>query len=176
MADTFMTFASLAKCLGVDQVADGVNCGLRFNGTEYNAPIHKACVSLWPVLEHGSLFKEAILRLELAWGRDLLSTQYTKLRRLIDTAKSSANGDRTEDFLAAWLVDQANLALNVKLIAASKVTEVWLERDRKHGIPGFWPCALMLLEAGRAKDLPCSSPDCLGLMKRRSFLKSAAGF
>ena len=147
LSETFLGFARLVKQLSIETLQQGRDLQLRFNNAEYNASMHKAAVAVASMLGRDTSFADAMLRLELAWGRELLSYAYSKLHRLIALAKSQNTGERSSEQLSAWLVDQFNLALHLKITHPSRTTEAWLDRDRKHGQHGFWPACLLLLEA-----------------------------
>ena len=150
LSDTFLTFASLCRKLGVDSVSQGTALKLKFNGSSYNPSMHKAVTQLLGVigLNGEGVFFEAMQRLELAWGRELLSNAYSKLVKMLSIAKSAAHADRTFQQIAAWLVDMLHLALLCKCTTVTKATEIFLDRDRKKGIHGLWPACLVLLQAG----------------------------
>ena len=150
LSDTFLTFASLCRKLGVDSVSQGTALKLKFNGSSYNPSMHKAVTQLLGVmgLNGEGVFFEAMQRLELAWGRELLSNAYSKLVKMLSIAKSAAHADRTFQKIAAWLVDMLHLALLCKCTTVTKATEIFLDRDRKKGTHGLWPACLVLLQAG----------------------------
>lgn len=149
LSETFLSFARLVKQLNIETVQQRKDVQLRFNNAEYNGSMHKAAVAVASMLERDTSFADAMLRLELAWGRELLSYAYSKLHRLIALAKAQGSGDRSSEQVAGWLVDHFNLALKLKITHPSRTTEAWLDRDRKHGQPGFWPSCLLLLEASK---------------------------
>ena len=81
----------------------------------------------------------------LAFGRDLLSNQYSKISKLVSLGKSGASASRPAATVTAWLVDQ------LLLLRGKQV----LDRDRKSGSPGFWPCCLVILQAQVANKCSC---------------------
>lgn len=156
LSDSFATFALTVKVLGIDKVQDGVALGLAFNGAGYNAAIHKAAVSLATVLNDADKHLEkALCKLELQFGRDILSSEYSKLSKLVAYAKSfsaqqcpwsSIQGPRTMPEICAWMVDMLVLAFKSKLRAPAKATDGWLDKDRKTGALGFWPVTSVILQ------------------------------
>lgn len=152
LSDSFVTFSGLVKLLGVDKVQEGVTLGLAYNGTAYNAAMHKAAVSVAAVVADSSCkMQQSLSRLELQHGRDILSSEYSKLSKLIVYAKSVSpswsmvQGPRSNGDITAWMVDMLLLAFKTKLRLPSKATEGWLDKDRKTGMPGFWQvCAVIL--------------------------------
>ena len=152
LSDAFLTFALLCRKLGVESVSQGSALKLKFNGSSYNPSMHKAAVQVIGVMgpTGAGIFFEAIQRLELAWGRELLSNAYSKLVKLISVAKGVAHVHRNTQEIAAWLVDMLHLALLCKSTTVAKATDTFLDKDRKHGSHGFWPACLVLLQAGSA--------------------------
>lgn len=146
LSDTFLDFTLLIKQLKVEQVGDGKRHNLKFNGSEYNAAMHGAAQALQGLMGPGCRFPAAIRNLEMAYGRDVLSNSYAKLRRLASLCKGC-------DPTATWLVESFHLALNLKLTTTAKATEAWLDRDRRHNTAGYWPCQLVVREAGCRKLL-----------------------
>lgn len=154
LSDSFVTFAATVKTLGIDKVQSGIDLGLAFNGTVYNAAIHKASLQLAGVLDDPSKAVESALSaLELQYGRDVLSSEYSKLSKLIAHSKSIAcswsrvRGPSSSPEFVAWLVRMLALAFQTKLRSPAKATEQWLDKDRKTGVPGFWQAAAVVLHA-----------------------------
>lgn len=154
LSDSFVTFAVAVKTMGIDKVQAGVDLGLAYNGTVYNAAIHKASLLLASVLEDSSRAVEsALFALELQYGRDILSSEYSKLSKLIAHSKSMAcswsrvHGPTSPYEFVAWLVRMLVLAFQTKLRPPAKATEQWLDKDRKTGLPGFWQAAAVVLQA-----------------------------
>ena len=150
LSDTFVTFCLLCQELGVEQLSHGISLKLKFNGSAYNSSMHKACINVLSLMEPNGqgAFHEAMQRLELVWGRDVLSNAYSKLVRLTSIAKGAAQGDRTPLQIAAWLVDMLHLSLLCRQTTVTKATEVFLDKDRKKGTHGFWHACLIVLQAG----------------------------
>ena len=155
LSNTFLTFARLVKLLKIEKPSDGEAAKMRFNKAAYNPSIHKAAATVISLMSSSSStqsrFEQSMMKLELAWGREVLSNQYSKLMRLSSLAKTSANDTRSPDDVASWMVDMLHLALNTKLITVNRATEQWLDRDRKHAKNGFWPACLQVLEAACRK-------------------------
>ena len=154
LSDSFLTFAGLVRVLAIDKVQDGVAMGLAYNGAVYNAAIHKAALSMAAVLEDSDRHVEQSLsRLELQYGRDILSSEYSKLSKLIAYARSVSpswsmvQGPRSNGEIMAWMVDMLLLAFKTKLRLPSKATEGWLDKDRKTGMPGYWQVCAVILQA-----------------------------
>ena len=86
--------------------------------------MHKAAVQVIGVMGPNGegIFFEAIQRLELAWGRHLLSNAYSKLVKLISITKGIAHFHRNTQQIAAWLVDMLHLALLCKSTTVAKAT------------------------------------------------------
>jgi hypothetical protein len=150
MSDTFLTFALLCQRIGVENVSQGAALKLKFNGSTYNPSMHKAVTNILGLSgpQGDGLFFAAMRRLELAWGRELLSNAYSKLMRLMLLAKSVAHPERSVQQIAAWLVDMLHLSLLCKRTTPAKATEIFLDKDRKKGSHGFWPACLVLLQVG----------------------------
>ncbi|CAL1152351.1 unnamed protein product, partial [Cladocopium goreaui] len=167
LSDSFLTFAGLARVLAIDKVQDGVAMGLAYNGAVYNAAIHKAALSMAAVLEDSDRHVEQSLsRLELQYGRDILSSEYSKLSKLIAYARSVSpswsmvQGPRSNGEIMAWMVDMLLLAFKTKLRLPSKATEGWLDKDRKTGMPGYWQvCAVILQVFEYAEKLLSKLPE-----------------
>ena len=150
VSDTFLKFCHLVHNLKVESVADGQAHSLTFNNSPYNPSMHKAATALWSIMKPSTSspsFEDAMLRLELKFGRELLSNAYSKLVRLVAIAKKASTSERPAHEVAAWLVDMLHLALNASLLNISKATESVLDRDRKSGCPGYWPACLIALDA-----------------------------
>ena len=157
LSDTFFTFARMVAVLRIDKTEEGDNLNLRYGNAAYNASIHKAAVALRPFLAHGD-FQKATLQLDLEYGRDVLSTQYSKLHRLISEVNKAASATRSAPDLAAWIVQMLTLAFRTRIIAPSKATEQWLCQNRSTGAMGFWAACLVSLEAWVL--CPCSVVPC----------------
>ena len=155
LSGTFLDFATMIQELKIEKVQDAEPHHLRFNNSAYNVSMHKAAMTALSIMNSSSkCFEKAMARLEMQWGRELLSNDYSKLVRLISIAKTAGEkcssgpcklNDSSE--VAAWLVDMLHLALNVGLATPKNTTEKWLDKDRKHGVPGFWPASLIVHEA-----------------------------
>ena len=154
LSDSFATFASLVKLMGIDKVQDGVAYGLAYNGTQYNAAIHKCALAMAGVLEDpGQTVMKALTGLELQYGRDIISSEYSKLSKLIaygksvSTSWSLVQGPKSSTEIIAWMLDMLVLSFKTKLRQPNKATESWLDKDRKSGLPGFWPSLCLILQA-----------------------------
>ena len=147
LSDTFLTFALLVKQLKIEKEADGISHGLRFNNAAYNASMHRAAVGVAFLMSNEPHFENAVGKLELDFGRELLSNAYSKLNRLVQLSKQVATDARSAQSVAGWLVGMLHLALKMKLVNPKQTTDVWLFGDRKHGSSGFWQASLMVLEA-----------------------------
>ena len=154
LSDSFVTFTKTVMGLGIDKVKDGEDLGLSFNGTSYNAAMHKAALSLGALFP--SLGLEAALQhLELEFGREVVSNGYSKLSKLIAVTKQSnvqSPDSMSTSTLAdkvSWLVEMLSLVFKLRIRLPSKATDSWLDRDRKTGVAGFWPSCLLVLEAGK---------------------------
>lgn len=158
LSNTFLDFARVVKLLNIQQVSDGTQHKLRFNNAAYNASMHRAAMGTLALINDGPEFEASMGRLELAYGRDLLSNAYSKLNRLQQLAKgaataaqaiSSSNGfAQSSGKVAGWLVGMLDLAIRVGLTTSSKATEAWLLGDRKHAIHGYWQACGVVLEVG----------------------------
>ena len=97
--------------------------------------------------------EQSLSRLELQYGRDILSSEYSKLSKLIAYARSVSpswsmvQGPRSNGEIIAWMVDILLLAFKTKLRLPSKATEGWLDKDRKSGMPGYWQVCAVILQA-----------------------------
>ena len=92
MSDSLAAFSILTFKLGITSQKAGEDLGLHFNGTLYNAAMHKAAVSLASVLRSpGGILEKALRKLELEFGRDILSNEYSKLSKLISAAKAASS-------------------------------------------------------------------------------------
>ncbi|CAL1136901.1 unnamed protein product [Cladocopium goreaui] len=90
LSATFIDFAHLVKLLNIQQVSDGTHHKLRFNNASYNASMHRAAMGILTLINDGPEFEASMRKLELAYGRDLLSNAYSKLNRLQQIAKGAA--------------------------------------------------------------------------------------
>ena len=88
LSDSFVSFAKTVMGLGVDKVKDGEDLRLSFNGTSYNAAMHKAAMSLGTLFPSPGL-EAALQHLELEFGREVVNNDYSKLSRLIAVTKQS---------------------------------------------------------------------------------------
>ena len=151
LSDSFVTFASLVKTLGCERVQDGLDLGLHYNGAAYNAAIHKAAGLVGGLLVGPQgLVEKALMRLELMFGRDVVSSEYSKLSKLISIAKGQVQSPKsTLDETVAWLVEMLVLAFQVRLQVPARATETWLDKDRKTGQAGFWHATAMILQVAR---------------------------
>ena len=155
LSDSFAVFSRLVKELQTEKVQGGVALGLAYNGTVYNAAIHKAALVLDGILDQtGQPVENALSRLELQLGRDILSSEYSKLSKMIaygrsvGTTWSTIHGPRSTPEIVAWMIEMLILALKTKMRLPSKATESWLEKDRKTGVAGFWQVTGVILQAG----------------------------
>ena len=90
------------------------------------------------------------MRLELMFGRDVVSSEYSKLSKLISIAKGQVQSPKsTLDETVAWLVEMLVLAFQVRLQVPARATETWLDKDRKTGQAGFWHATAMILQVAR---------------------------
>ena len=154
LSDTFLTFAEVVKKLGIEKEQDGISHGLRFNNAVYNSSMHRAAMGVIFLLE-GDVFLKSMVRLEMAWGRELLSNAYSKLNRLVSLSKAAATTERTAQQVASWLVEMLHLALVKNIIQSKQATDVWLFGDRKHSTTGYWQACLVILEACSYHDRAC---------------------
>ena len=127
---------------------------MSFNGASYNAAMRKATLSLGALFP--SLGLEAALQhLELEFGREVVSNEYSKLSKLIVVTKQSnvqSPDSMSTSTLAdkvSWLVEMLSLAFKLRIRFPSKTTDSWLDRDRKTSVAGFLPSCLLVLEAGQ---------------------------
>ena len=146
LSNTFVEFAKLVDALKIEKVKDGKDAMLRWANADYNEAIHKAATILLSVLDDGLV--KSLNELDMSYGREVLSNQYSKLNRLCAIAKSSSNGEHGGSSLVAWLVDMLHLAFRCKIQTPSGAVDRWLDRDRKAGLPGFWNASLTVLQAG----------------------------
>ena len=148
MSDSFSAFSILICKLGITSQKAGEDLGLHFNGTLYNAAMHKAAVSLASVLRSpGGSVEKALRKLELEFGRDILSNEYSKLSKLISVAKATASSRMTTPEMVAWMIEMLTLAFRSKIRMPSRATDQWLDKDRKTGALGFWPVTQVILQA-----------------------------
>ena len=149
LSDSFVSFAWMVSTLKVDTVKAGEDLGLHFNGSPYLAAIHKAASSMGSMLSgpNGPVEK-ALGKVEMEYGRQILSSEYSKLSKLVAVVKSMVHspGLRGPVETMAWLVEMLLLAFRVKLRAPSKATDQFLDKDRKTGVLGFWHASLVVLE------------------------------
>ena len=155
LSDSFAVFSRLVKELQTEKVQDGVALGLAYNGTVYNAAIHKAALVLGGILDQtGQPVENALSRLELQFGRDILSSGYSKLSKMIaygrsvGTTWSTIHGPRSAPEIVSWMIEMLILAFKTKMRLPSKATESWLDKDRKTGVAGFWQVTGVILQAG----------------------------
>ena len=157
LSQTFLEFAQLVKDLKVEKVADGESFKLFFNRAPYNPAIHKAAHAVLSLLNDASkAFEQAMVRMELQFGREVLSNAYSKLSRLVSLSKSRVENSSKAQLCAlnspgasaAWLIDMLHLAINLRLVPVDGAKEKWLDRDRKTHVPGFWPACLVVQEVG----------------------------
>ena len=148
LSDTFFTFARTVQLLKIEKVQEGEDQGLRYNNTAYNKAIHQAAAAVIGVLQgpKGPV-EEAARRLELEYGRAVLSNQYSKLSKLLSLSNRFASGARSNVEVTAWLIECLTLAFRTKQLTPSKATESVLDRDRKTGEGGFWGARVVVLQA-----------------------------
>ena len=125
LSDSFVTFTKTVMGLGIDKVKDGEDLGLSFNGTSYNAAMHKAALSLGALFP--SLGLEAALQhLELEFGREVVSNGYSKLSKLIAVTKQSnvqSPDSMSTSTLAdkvSWLVEMLSLVFKLRIRLPSR--------------------------------------------------------
>ena len=90
LSATFIDFARIVRQLNIQQVSDGTHHKLRFNNAPYNASMHRAAMGILSLINDGPEFEASMSKLELAYGRDLLSNAYSKLNRLQQISKGVA--------------------------------------------------------------------------------------
>ncbi|CAE7220504.1 MPK1 [Symbiodinium sp. CCMP2592] len=163
LSDTFWTFAKTVQLLKVEKVQDGEEQNLRYNNTLYNKAVHQAATAAVAVLRGPSgPVEKAARRLELEFGRGILSSQYSKLSKLLSLTNKLASATRNAVDLTAWMIDSLTLALRMNMVTPAKCTEKFLDRDRKTGDAGFWLSRMLVVQvfdyaAKLAKKLP--EPD-----------------
>eukprot|EP00435_Cladocopium_sp_Y103_P068444 s259_g31.t1 len=158
MSDSFLDFVLVTRSLTIPAWKDGENYGLKFHGATYNPAIHKAASALIPLLapqgnNNGNAaingpVESAVAMLDLEFGREALSNHYTKLSKLASYAKSAATATIGAEKVFAWMTNMLRLAFRLKISNPQKVTDQWLDKDRKTGASGFWPAVLIVLQAG----------------------------
>lgn len=152
LSDSFVTFASTVRTLEIEKVRDGEDLNLRFNGAMYSAAIHKAATAVSGLLTNPpGRFQLALQRMELEFGRETLSNEYSKLSKLISLAKGAPTGGESLSETAGWLVEMLQLCFRLKIRSPSKATQEWLEKERKSGVMGFWPACLVMLQVSWQK-------------------------
>lgn len=132
LSDTFLKFCTVVETLNVQSLQEGVKLNLTFNNAPYNASMHKAVQAVQSVLHGGCgsrVFETSMTRLEMKFGRELLSNAYSKLHRLVVLARKGAKPERPTHAVAAWLVDMLYVALSSNLLSVIKSTEAALDRD-----------------------------------------------
>ena len=149
LSDTFLTFAMQCDKLGIETHTEGSSLKIRFKGSPYNPSMHKAVKGVMEMVgsKGEGPFVSSMESLELKYGREVLSNAYSKLTRLVGLSKAYTFQGWTSVQMSAWLVDMFHLALNCKLTTVSKATEVWLDKDRRHNAPGYWPACQVVLQA-----------------------------
>ena len=163
MSDTFLTFARLVEALKIEKVAQGKEQNLRWSNTLYDEALHRAALSIIPALKDTG-FVSAMLALDMEYGREILSSQYSKLVRLAAVCKAAASAERSQVELMSWLVGMLPLAFRTRLCLPSKAAEAFLDRDRKSGLAGFWNASLVCLQATSFFKLNFAFLQCAMLM------------
>lgn len=151
LSDSFLAFTNHVKTLQVDCVADGLRLSLSYGGAKYNNAMHKVALALGALLPCRPL-EDALLKLELPYGRDVLSGEYSKLGKLLAHGKSLQQVQSklcSPGTTVAWMLEMLVLAFRAKLRAPSKAAEAWLDKDRKTGLAGFWFCLYVVAQAVR---------------------------
>lgn len=149
LSDLFLAFTMHVKTLQVDSVAEGQRLSLTYGGAKYNAAMHKVAVGLGALLPCRPL-EDALLKLELQYGRDVLSGEYSKLAKMLAHSKSlqQVQGKLSgPSNTVTWMLEMLVLAFRVQLRAPSKATEGWLDKERKSGMPDFWFCLYVVAQA-----------------------------
>lgn len=77
MSDSSLTFSQLVSTLGIANQKQGEDLGLHFNGTMYNAAIHKAAQAVISMSGPANSAEKALKKLELEFGREILSNEYS---------------------------------------------------------------------------------------------------
>ena len=150
LSDTFWTFAKVVQLLKIEKVSDGEDQNLRYNNTMYNKAIHQAATAVMTVLRGpDGPVEQAAQRLDLEFGRNVLSNQYSKLTRLLSVTNRLASATRSIADVTAWMIECLTLALRMKSVvtAPAKVTEAFLDRNRKTGDAGLWQALSVVLQA-----------------------------
>ncbi|CAE7456312.1 Cdkl4 [Symbiodinium sp. CCMP2592] len=147
LSDTFWTFAKTVQLLKVEKVQDVEEQNLRYNNTLYNKALHQAATAAVAVLRGPSgPVEKAARRLELEFGRGILSSQYSKLSKLLSLTNKLASATRNAVDLTAWMIDSLTLALRMNMVTPAKCTEKFLDRDRKTGDSGFWLSRMLVVQ------------------------------
>ena len=148
LSDTFWTFAKVVQLLKIEKVSDGEDLNLRYNNTIYNRAMHQAATAVMAVLrDPKGPVEQAVRRLDLEFGRNVLSNHYSKLSKLLAVSNRLASATRSSVDVTAWLIESLTLALRMKFVVAAKVTETFLDRNRKTGDAGFWLALNVVLQA-----------------------------
>ena len=161
LSDSFVSFAKTVLGLGVDKVKDGEDLGLSFNGTSYNAAMRKAALSLGALFPSPGL-EAALQHLELEFGREVVSNEYSKLSKLIAVTKQStvqSPDSMSTSTLAdkvSWLVEMLSLAFKLRVRPPSKATDSW-QKNWCCRILAFLPACF----GGRKRAKRFNGPFCL---------------
>ena len=119
LSDTFWTFAKVVQLLKIEKVSDGEDLNLRYNNTIYNRAMHQAATAVMAVLrDPKGPVEQAVRRLDLEFGRNVLSNHYSKLSKLLAVSNRLASATRSSVDVTAWLIESLTLALRMKFVVA----------------------------------------------------------
>lgn len=140
LSDSFITFLGKLSQLvmpdGKDSPAAFLDLQLKFNGAKYNLSMHKA-FNLWKQCESEGL-KKVLRDIEYEFGRDCLSSSYSKVYRLLAHSQKAEVADRSHAEISVAVAEHCLLALRTKRITAKGMTIELLDRHPKTSAPGLF--------------------------------------
>ncbi len=148
MGESFITFASKVHSLGHDKFQSLADLKIKFGNGAYNLTMHKAVVCVATVMT--DKMREVISEIENVYGKDVISSSYNKIYRLVSAAQKASADDKRSNGLSVawagqWLVESLLVALRTNKLTVSGVTLLTLDKHHKTSAPGLlqvWICRL----------------------------------
>ncbi len=85
IGESFITFAMKVHSLGHDKFQALADLKIKFGNGAYNLTMHKAVVSVATVMT--DKMREVISEIENVYGKDVISSSYNKIYRLVCSAE-----------------------------------------------------------------------------------------
>ena len=94
MGESFITFAFKVHSLGHDKLLSLADVKTKFGNGAYNLTMHKAVVCVATVMT--DKMREVISEIENVYGKDVISSSYNKICRIVSAAQKASAHDEVK--------------------------------------------------------------------------------